>query len=176
MRSITVILVLASAALLAPAAEAAGGSASSSTTAEALRVIEGAPVRVTRGAKARSASRGARALAAYGCRTVSASVAGKNIFGVVHWRYTQRISWCYDGFRITSVSRTVLPEVYTLFWAFKGNVQNWTVGGRGSTSFRGFAQGYFALCAALVECVQHSYPWIDITVRGNGGYSISKSW
>lgn len=61
-------------------------------------------------------------------------------------------------------------EVYALSWEFKGHVGSSTSGGVGSTYWRSWTQGKFVLCPGGV-CVQTKYPWIDMTVRGDGTWS-----
>lgn len=96
-----------------------------------------------------------------------------NALGQRLFTYYQQVDWCYNGSTITSISRTRWPEVSMLFWEFKGHIGNTTSGGTGSTFYRAWTQGSFALCVPYVLCAQFKYPWLDMTVRGNGTYSYS---
>lgn len=96
---------------------------------------------------------------------------GTNAFGQKLWSYFQKIDWCYNGSWITWKSRIRWGEVYFPFWEFKGHIGNYESGGVGYWSYRAWTQGHFALCVPYLGCSQHTYPWIDMTVYANGGWS-----
>jgi hypothetical protein len=98
---------------------------------------------------------------------------GKNSLGQKLWSYFQKIDWCYNGSWITSKFRVRWGEVYFPFWEFKGHIGNSESGGVGYWSYRAWTQGKFALCAPYVGCAQYKYPWIDMTVYANGGWTWS---
>jgi len=106
------------------------------------------------------------------CKWAQVERYGTNIFGMKLWSYFQKIDWCYNGSTITSKTRTRWGETHFPGWSWKGHIGNSTSGGVGSTYFRAWTQGHFCL-VEYFSCVQNAYPWIDMTVRGNGTWSWS---
>jgi len=102
---------------------------------------------------------------------------GKNVTGMTLFKYTQRIDWCYDGSKITSKFRTRYGTVYMPFWKFNDHIGNQEQGGEGHRSYRAWTQGEFSLClGGNIGCIQHVYPWIDMTVYGNGDWHGEKGY
>lgn len=99
----------------------------------------------------------------------------KNAVGQKLFSYYQKVDWCYDGTTITSVNRTRWAETYALWWQFNGHIANTTSGGAGKANYRAFTQGSFSLCIGWqsIGCLQHKYPWIDMTVRANGTWNYT---
>jgi len=66
-----------------------------------------------------------------------------------------------------------LGEVhYVPFWYFDGHIDESNSGGKGEWSYEAWTQGEFSLCIGNdIGCLLSLYPWIDITVLGNGDYS-----
>lgn len=92
--------------------------------------------------------------------------------GIKLWGYYQRIDWCYNGTKVTSVTRNRWVSVYAPFWSFTKHVGNVVQGGANQSYYRAFTQGEFKFCVGGdLGCAQYIYPWIDMTVRGNGTYS-----
>lgn len=111
-----------------------------------------------------------------GCKEFEVEVYGYNIFGNKLWCYFQKIEWCYDGSEITSKTRLRWGEVHFPFWQFAGHIGNSEQGGVGEWSYRAWTQGEFKLClGGDIGCIQYYYPWIDMTVYGNGGYDYDCS-
>lgn len=110
--------------------------------------------------------------AAAACKWAQVSRWGNNIFGMRLWTYYQRIEWCYSNGLITSVTRLRWGEVSMPGWSFKGHTSSTTSGGKGSTSYRARTHGHFCL-VEYFSCIQNAYPWIDMTVRGNGTWSYT---
>jgi hypothetical protein len=106
---------------------------------------------------------------AVSCTSRQTSRLGYSRAGIRLWGYFQKIDWCWNGTTITSKSPTKWGEVYTLFWEFKGHKDSSESGGVGSSSYRSWTQGEFALCAPYILCAQYSYPWIEMTVFSGGG-------
>ncbi len=112
-----------------------------------------------------------------GSKSATITVEGKNAIGMTLWKYVQRIDWSFDGSKITSKFRTRSGTVYMPFWKFDGHIGNQESGGVGQWSYRAWTQGEFSLClGGNIGCIQHAYPWIDMTVYGNGGWYGDKGW
>lgn len=112
------------------------------------------------------------AAAAVSCKWAQVERYGKNLLGMKLWSYFQKIDWCYNGSTITSRTRTRWGETHFPGWSWKGHIGSSTSGGVGSTFYRAWTQGHFCL-VEYFSCVQNAYPWIDMTVRGNGTWSYT---
>lgn len=105
------------------------------------------------------------------CKALTVWRGGKNALGQFLWKYFQKIEWCYNGSYITAKTRLRWGEVYFPGWEFKGHIGNYESGGVGYWSYRAWTQGKFSLCPLSLGCIQHVYPWIDMTVYANGNYT-----
>jgi hypothetical protein len=112
-------------------------------------------------------------LASSGCLSYSLGKAYKNALGMFVLQYTQQITWCFNGSKITSVSHQHIPTVYFPLYKFNGIIGDNHSGGVGYSSFHAFSQASFCETAPLIGCVWYVYPWVDQTVYGNGNYSGS---
>jgi hypothetical protein len=108
------------------------------------------------------------------CKVTQSELEARNVLGMRLWSYFEKINWCYSSGKISSKSRTRWAEVYAPFWAFKGHIGSTESGGVGSSSYRAWTQGSFALCAPYVLCAQNRYPWIELTVFATGTASARK--
>ena len=108
---------------------------------------------------------------ATGCKGYTLGIKGSNYAGVMLWKYSWTINWCYNGTTITSVQkyRTVWVN---WSWNFRRDISDDSSGGVGQTSYSHYGQGEFCFINVGV-CVAYSYPWVSQTVRGNGTYSGS---
>jgi hypothetical protein len=107
-----------------------------------------------------------------GCMVYQIERSGLNSLGDKLWSYFQKINWCYDGSKITSKTRLRWGEVYYPGWQFAGHIGNLEQGGVNQWSYRAWTQGEFKLClGGDIGCVQYKYPWIDMTVYGDGSYT-----
>jgi hypothetical protein len=106
-----------------------------------------------------------------GCKTFTLAVDGWSMANVELWYYEWNASWCYNGSTITSLSRwrTVWVNVG---WAYKKDIANNKSGGVGKKSAWNYVQGDFCFLETYT-CAFHSYPWVNMTVNGNGSYSGS---
>lgn len=108
------------------------------------------------------------ALAATRCWTITKTLNAKNFFGMTMWAYKVRIDWCGDGAKITDVLRkTRWGEVYHAYWSWS-HIDLSTSGGAGKTWYSYFTQAEFRYCPVGQGCVNHRYPYIDMTVKPNG--------
>jgi hypothetical protein len=109
-------------------------------------------------------------LSAAACKRVWAARVYRNVFGVVLWKYYQQQAFCYNGARITSLyDWRRWPVVNSPGWDFRGHIGRARTGGAGTWHYGTWTQGHFAFCTAW--CAAHLYPWVDIDVYGNGGWS-----
>lgn len=108
-----------------------------------------------------------------GCRDWTASVWATNYFGSKIWEYFQEISWCWDGSQITSLYRNRWGAAYIEFWQFQGHIGNSESGGVYQWSYRAWTQGQFGHCPPIPGCYEWRYPWLDMTVYGDGNYGGS---
>ena len=107
-------------------------------------------------------------MATAGCKSVTKSRSAYNVFGQVLWTYYQKIDWCYNGSKITSKTRIRWGDLpwYSL-WQFMGHIGSSQSGGVGQWSYRAWTQGEFRF-SLVGYPVQYAYPWVDMTVYGNG--------
>ncbi len=103
------------------------------------------------------------------CNSPRVELDGYGAIGKV-WAYFQQIDRCYDGSKLTEVTRTRWGEVYYPFWTFAGHIGNTESGGVGQSSYRAWTQGQFKYCISSYGCIQEKDPWIDQIVYGNGNY------
>jgi hypothetical protein len=110
------------------------------------------------------------ALAASTCWQFTKTFIKKSIIGVHLFGYAMTTNWCASGGKITSKQTpTRRVYVYAAFWAFVQHLELTQQGGVGSTYWRAYTQGYFRLCFPFEACVQHAYPWINLTMYPDGG-------
>mgnify|MGYP005846602227 CR=1 FL=1 len=110
-----------------------------------------------------------------GCDVRGKKEKGYNIFGQVLWEYYSRVEWCYNGTNVTSkfATHTGKAGPFPSLWEYMGDaVSPVESGGVGKTYYRIWVNGYFRLAIAGYP-IQTAYPWIDITVRGNGTSTAS---
>lgn len=105
-----------------------------------------------------------------GSNSVTIEVYSVALSGQKLWSYYQRIDWSYSGGQITSVTRYRWGTVYQVFWSFEGHIGNTESGGVGQSYYQAWTQGKFVLNIGG-WVVQTQYPWIDMTVYGNGNYT-----
>jgi len=108
----------------------------------------------------------ADATLASGCKSRTDGAQIFNQFGALLARYQQRVDWCYDGTKITSVSHVHTPSVYAPGWRYNTLKFDNHWGGVNQTSFRAYSQASF--CLWLGVCTDNWYPWVDQTVYGTG--------
>ncbi len=110
-----------------------------------------------------------------GCKSYQVRVDWYNVYGQTLFSYFQKIDWCYDGSKITNnPTRLRWGEVYAPLWSFDGHIGSSESGGINQWSYRAWTQGKFKLCmGGDIGCIQYKYPWIDMTVYGDGSHSSS---
>ncbi len=122
----------------------------------------------------RSGPPGARALvrslaSGAGCWTWRWERDAYNLLGFKLWAYVQEIDWCDDG--LTMIGPPQLLNYGTVafpFWTWS-HAADHVWGGAGQASFRSWTQADFSLCLSPnLGCIQHAYPWLDMTAHANG--------
>ncbi len=111
-----------------------------------------------------------------GCKLYTRGVSAKNVIGQLLLKYSWKISWCYDGTKITSLNRS--RQVFTNYgWAFLGDIADNTSGGVNSASFWGYAQGDFCFFpVGGSSCILHLYPWVEQNVYKDGNFNGSSGF
>ena len=110
-------------------------------------------------------------LAATNCWTFTKTLNAKNFFGMTMWAYKLRIDWCGNGSTVTDVLRTQRTgHVYHAYWSWN-HIDSATSGGRGKTWYWYFTQAEFRYCPVGQGCINHRYPYVEMTVRPNGTLS-----
>jgi hypothetical protein len=154
-------------------ASAAGGSTKVIDSSKQVLLADGKTYTVVIWHAGQSAPKAAGSrdaiLAAPGCGRFEYGVSMYNYFGWELWRYSQTINWCWNGSTITSVSHSHNPAIYVPGWSYNGLVSDHHSGGVGSTSFWANSRADMCLVNYGGGCLQHTYPWADQWVYGNGG-------
>ena len=89
------------------------------------------------------------------------------------WKYWQQQGFCHNGSRVTSLyDWRRWPCCVDPGWAFEGHIGRSRSGGAGKWSYSTWTQGHFSFGCAI-RCLSHIYPWVRLTVRGNGTWSKS---
>jgi hypothetical protein len=97
-----------------------------------------------------------------------------NVFGLKLWAYFQEVDWCDDGRTITGSPQVLnYGSTYFPFWTWI-HAGDHVWGGAGQSTFRSWTQADFSLCLTPnIGCIQHTYPWLDMTAHANGTASGS---
>lgn len=165
------LMAAVAAAVLLPSPASAADAAGGAEPGSGYYTIEAGAQELKAGTSARVAR--ASELAETGlvrCKRVWAARVYRNVFGIVLWKYYQQQAFCYNGSRITSLyDWRRWPHVNAPGWDFKGHIGRTRSGGAGTWHYGTWTQGHFAFCAAW--CAAHLYPWVDLDVYGNGGWS-----
>ena len=115
---------------------------------------------------------------AAGCRTVDVARIGRSALGFVVYKFHQVKRWCWSYPRITSVKTSTYVSDVDPNWDYKGIVSasgsffRWCCGDARS-GHRTLRQGRFDNCIPWIGCIRREYPWVRISVRGNGTYSYT---
>ena len=89
------------------------------------------------------------------------------------WKYWQQQGFCHNGTRVTSLyDWRRWPCCVDPGWKFEAHVGRTRNGGAGQWSYSTWTQGHFSF-GCSIQCLSHSYPWVRLTVRGNGTWSKS---
>lgn len=110
---------------------------------------------------------------AYPTRCKRVSVTRRKTNGVwTLWSYYQRQGFCHNGSRVNSLYDYLRRNNGTgPGWEFKGHIAKWSAGGAGKWSYTVGTQGHYAACTVITGCQVHDYPWLQLKVLGNGGWT-----
>jgi hypothetical protein len=112
------------------------------------------------------------------CRTRWAARKQHNVFGGLQWSYYEQVRWCWNGSAVTQFRRDRWVGGTGYAWGWDGHVYSNCVaetcpGMVGSWAEYAATQGHFHVCLGMlgISLCRHKYPWITITVYGNGASS-----
>ena len=117
-------------------------------------------------------------LAPYRCRTAKVAYVRHTLLGFVAYRFWMRRSWCWRYPRVTSVgTETYVTDTdglneYDGIVGSSGSWFQWCCRDRRS-GHRAFRQAEFRNCIFRYGCLSTAYPWIRMSVRGDGTYTYS---
>lgn len=110
-----------------------------------------------------------------GCKALTNGVNMYNSFGDLVWSYSWKISWCYDGSKITSLTPLRIVNIYAAGYSFKGDISSTISGGVNQWSYNQYKQGDICYIDYGINCAWHTYPSVEQTVYGNGN-SSGNAW
>lgn len=97
----------------------------------------------------------------------------------VVYNYYQQVDWCWNGYAVTFLRRYRWPADVCCLWQFDRHVagncsHEFCVGKTGRWAENVWTQGQFHACTVYVVC-NYKYPYVSITVYGNGHSEASHS-
>ena len=100
-------------------------------------------------------------------------VTSRSVVNIPQWSFHQRVDWCGDGTRIVGdPEQAVSWDTHLPLWTFEGYLDV-SESQSGTDRYFAYSQAKFRFCTIpLAVCVTHDYPWIDMTVFGNGTFSV----
>jgi hypothetical protein len=111
------------------------------------------------------------------CDTESGTIWGQNAYGEVLWRLQMNINWCWDYSTVTYVYRWQTISVGGYGWRDFGTVSDSnSEPPTGAAQYQAFHEHHFARCYISPwgeVCVDHTYPYVNMTVTNYGGWSSS---
>ncbi|SEH03540.1 hypothetical protein SAMN05444920_13843 [Nonomuraea solani] len=109
------------------------------------------------------------------CRAYTTTKTAKNNFGSTMFKFHQKVTWCYNGKKITSASSKAWADSLAAGWNYKGLQSTETSGGAGKSSYTAWRQGKFCLVVPGTgeRCISEKRPWIEQKVTKTGGHSSS---
>lgn len=102
-----------------------------------------------------------------GCKALTNGVNMYNAFGSLVWSYSWKITWCYDGSKITSLTPQRIVNIYDAGYSFQGDITSNTSGGVNQWSDYQYKQGDMCYIDYGINCAWHTYPSVEQTVYGN---------
>lgn len=119
---------------------------------------------------AKARTQGLTAAASSGCKTVQIYRYRSAPAGTL-WKYLEQQGWCYSGTKITSrYDYRRWPCCVNIGWKWEGHIGLSRSGG--SWHWDNWTQGSFSFGCA-VGCLDWDYPWLDLDIYGDGGWSYS---
>ncbi|NUP01799.1 MAG: hypothetical protein HOV97_09145 [Nonomuraea sp.] len=109
------------------------------------------------------------------CKTYETTKTAKNVFGSTLFKFHQKVTWCYNGSKITSASSKAWADSLASGWRYKGVQSTETSGGAGKASYTAWRQSMFCLTVPGTgeRCISEKRPWIEQKVTKTGGTSSS---
>ena len=114
----------------------------------------------------------------YKCRSAKVAYVKKTLLGAVAYKWWMQRSWCWRYPRLVSVGTKTWVTDLDGFNVYKGIVSSWGrwftwCCGDPKSGHRAFRQAEFENCIVKYGCLSTTYPWIRMTVRGDGTYAYS---
>jgi hypothetical protein len=101
------------------------------------------------------------------------------------WTYYQQVRWCWRGGIVTAFRRDRWSGGTSLGWTFDGHVYTncgptdveHCTGKVGAYSENAMTEGHYHVCLGVIgiNICRNKYPWLSITVHGDGG-SLANAW
>lgn len=110
------------------------------------------------------------------CRAIVRTERYKNAFGIALWEFQAGFAFCYDGTKITYVSKAIVKGSGHLSWRYLGLVQPATfIGGPGYAFVAMTAQGAMEICVPFLPLcpVRRMTPWVEVHAAGDGSASAT---
>ncbi|NRQ38509.1 hypothetical protein HII36_42785 [Nonomuraea sp. NN258] len=107
------------------------------------------------------------------CKTFQSTKTAKNIFGSTLFKFHQKVTWCFNGTKITSASSKAWADSIATGWRYHGIQSEKTSGGAGKGSYTAWRQSKFCLTVpgTGAGCTSEKRPWIEQKVTKTGGTS-----
>lgn len=115
----------------------------------------------------------------YKCRSAKVAYVKKTLLGAVAWKWWMKRGWCWrPSKRLVSVGTTTYVTDMDGFNEYKGIIAssgNWFIWccGEPRSGHRAFRQAEIQNCIVKYGCLSTTYPWIRMSVRGDGTYAYA---
>ncbi len=115
----------------------------------------------------------------YKCRSAKVAYVKKTLLGSLAFKWWMKRSWCWrPSRRLVSVGTSTYVTDMNGFNDYHGVIESWSnwftwccsEPRSGHTAFR---QAKFSNCIVKYGCLSTTYPWIRMSVRGDGTYTYS---
>lgn len=109
------------------------------------------------------------------CMTFTYGVNARSLTGTMLYSWAESVGWCYNGTQVTYHSVAYTPRV-AAGWSYLGIDNSFAQDGPNNSFFQARATGKFGYACILPQlsgCAYTRYPWVNITVYGNGQYQGS---
>lgn len=110
-----------------------------------------------------------------GCGTAYVTVKDYNSVGQKLYQMATSQYWCWRNSVVTryntmQVKVTVTSLGQLMGWSWSGFVDGPSTSKRSSFIYRTWVQGHFVFSPVRVGTVQHTYPWVQMDIKGDGTY------
>jgi hypothetical protein len=114
----------------------------------------------------------------YKCRSAKVAYVKKTLLGAVAYKWWMKRSWCWRFPRLVSVGTKTYVTDMNGFNEYKGIVASWGAWfewccNEPRSGHKAFRQAEFQNCIVKYGCLSTTYPWIRMSVRGDGSYAYA---